>query len=189
MDNKLKIIGLLGKNKEKSFTMHELSKAIGMPYATFYRTLHEMKDLVCIEYVGKAKTVTLNSTNPIVKSYLAIASEEEKKEFLEKQPTIKKIALEIESEDIVLLFGSYAKGTQRRGSDIDIIVINKKGEKSISFSKYETLFKLKINPLFLTMKEFRQMLEEKEENVGKQALQHHIMLNNPEAFWRSVVHE
>jgi hypothetical protein len=30
------------------------------------------------------------------------------------------------------------------------------------------------------------MLKDKEENVGKQALYSHIILNNPEAFWECV---
>ena len=58
--------------------------------------------------------------------------------------------------------------------------------KSISFSKYELLFKTKINPIFITKKEFRLMLKGKEENVGKQALYSHIILSNPEAFWECV---
>ena len=188
MDNKLKMINYLGKHMGQAFTMNELSKAIKVPYATFYRTIQEMKYLVNLKTVGKAKTVTLNTRNPTIKSYLTISSEEEKKEFLEEQPVLSKIAAELDIKDSVLLFGSYAKGTQREASDIDLLVINKKGEKSVSFSKYEIFFKKKINPLFVTESEFRKMLKESEENVGKQALKEHIILNNPEKFWEGVLH-
>lgn len=188
MDNKLKIINFLGKHLNQSFTMLELSKATKIPYATFYRTIQEMKDVLTIQTVGKAKTIMLNLKNPAIKSYLIISSEEEKKEFLEKQPIIKKIVGELNTTDIVVLFGSVSKGTERTASDIDILVINKKGEKSISFSKYELLFKKKINPIFVTKAEFIHMLQEKEENVGKQALENHIILNNSEHFWECVLH-
>ena len=187
MDNKLKIVNYLGKHIGQAFTMNELSKAIKVPCATFYRTIQEMKDLVKMQAVGKAKTVTLNTDNPTIKSYLTISSEEEKKEFLKKQPVLSKITAELDTQDAVLLFGSYAKGTQREASDIDLLVINKKREKSVSFSKYEILFKKKINPLFVTSSEFRKMLKEPEENVGKQALKEHIILNNPERFWEGVL--
>ena len=186
MDNKLKIINYLGKHKEQSFTMLELSKAIKIPYATFYRTIQEMEDILILQTVGKAKTVTLNINNAVLKSYLVISSEEEKKEFLEKHPILKKIVAELDTADIVILFGSYANGTERITSDIDLLIINKKGEKSISFSKYEFLFKKKINPIFVTKKEFVQMLREKEENVGKQAVENHIILNDAEHFWEGV---
>lgn len=188
MDNNMKIINYLGKHLKKSFTMLELSKAIEIPYATFYRTIQEMNALVTIQTVGKAKAVKLNTDNQVIKSYLTISSEEEKKEFLEKQPVIKKIVGELNTTDIVVLFGSLAKGTERTTSDIDILVINKKGEKSLSFSKYELLFKKKINPIFVTKAEFIHMLHENEENVGKQALENHIILHNSELFWACVLH-
>lgn len=187
MDNKLKIINYLGKNFGRPFTMRELSKATGMPYATFHRTVQKMKELLNIRTVGKSKTLALNAENQAIKSYLAVSSEEEKEEFLKKQPMLNKIASELNTKDIVVLFGSYAKGMQREASDIDLLIINKKGEKSASFSKYELLFNRKINPLFVTKAEFRKMLQEREENVGKQALKDHIILNNPEGFWECAL--
>ncbi len=188
MDNKLKIMSYLGKNIGKSFTMHELSSLIRIPYATFHRTISKMPDLIIKERAGKAILIEIKAPNPIIKPYLAISSEEEKKEFLKKSPLISKISSEIESNDIVILFGSYAKKTENEKSDIDLMIINKGGSKTISFSKYETLFKKKINPIFITEKEFKQMLKEKEENVGKQALSNHIILNNPEKFWELVIY-
>src|SRR3989339_497562 len=188
MDNKLKIINYLGKNMGKAFTMHKLSLILKIPYATFYRTLQGMDDLVFKELVGKSKTVALNTDNPSIKSYLAISSEEEKKEYLKKNPIISKITSELDTKDIVVLFGSYAKGSERQSSDIDILVINKNGNNSISLSKYELLFKKKINPIFIKNTEFIEMLREKSENVGKQALKNNIVLNNPENFWECALH-
>ena len=187
MDNKLKIINYLGKQLGKHFTMHELSKFISIPYASFYRTVQGMNDVLEIEVVGKSKTIKLKTSNPIVKAYLTISSDEEKKEFLQRQPIIKKIAGELNSEAVVILFGSYAKGKESEKSDIDLLIINKDGRKSISFSKYELLFKKKINPIFITKKEFELMLKDKEENVGKQALKSNIILSHPEDFWGRVL--
>ena len=182
MDNKHKIINYLGKNQSKRYTMHELSKELDIPYASFYRTIGLMKDLLIIEEVGKSKVISLNKNNLIVKSHLIVSSDEERKEYLQKHPIINKIYQELNTDAIVVLFGSYAKRTQTEKSDIDLIIINKDGKKSISFSKYETLFRIKINPISITKKEFKLMLKDKEENVGKQALYNHIILNNPEAF-------
>ncbi len=187
MDNKLKILNYLGKNLGRSFTMHELSKLVKVPYATFYRTIQKMKDLVRIQDVGKSKTISLSTENPAIRSYLTISSDEEKKEFLKKQPIISKIASELQTKDSVVLFGSYAKGNEKESSDIDLLVINKNGEKTISFTKYELLFRKKINPVFITKSEFREMLQEKNENIVKQALKGHIILQNPESFWGCVL--
>jgi len=188
MDNKLRVVNYLGKNIGRSFTMLELSKAAGVPYATFYRALQGMKDLVTLQKVGKAKTVCLNMSNPLLEAYLAISSYEERKEFLRKQPILDKIVSELGTKDVVVLFGSYAKGMATEKSDIDLFIINRKGDKSLSFSKYETLFGKKINPIFVTKGEFERMLRDKEENVGKQALKGHIVLSNPAGFWGVVLH-
>jgi len=187
MDNKLKIINYLAKNREKQFTMHELSRLLNIPYASFYRTIQQMNDLLDVEVVGKSKTVRLKNNNPVLKAYLTISSDEERKEFLKKQPVLRKIVNELKTKEVVVLFGSYAKGTETEKSDIDLLVINKSGKKSLFFSKYELLFKKKINPAYITPKEFKRMLKDTEENVGKQALKNHIILNNPESFWGLVL--
>lgn len=187
MDNKDKIINYLGKHIGKRYTMHELSRLLSIPYASFYRTVQQMKDILVIETAGKARMIQLNKNNPVLKAHLTVASDEEKKTCLQKQPIIKKIATELQTNDIVVLFGSYAKGKQTQQSDIDLLIINKDGEKSHFFSKYELLYKKRINPIFITKNEFKKMLKDKEENVGKQALKDHIILNNPEEFWEGVL--
>ncbi|MBS3144073.1 nucleotidyltransferase domain-containing protein [Candidatus Woesearchaeota archaeon] len=188
MDNRLKIINYLGKNTGKNFSMHELSKIVNIPYASFYRTIQQMRDILSTESIGKSKIVHLKTDNPVLKAHLTIASDEEKSEYLQKKPIIKKIVSELNTKDIILLFGSYAKGKETEKSDIDLLAINKDGKQSVYFAKYELLFKKKIHPLFVTRKEFVSMLQDKEENVGKQALKNHIILNNPEKFWELVLH-
>ncbi len=188
MDSLLKIVNFLGKRLDEPFTLLEISRETGVPYATLHRTVGENADLFVAKRVGKARTLALNRRKPTIRSYLAISSEEEKKAFLKRQPIIAIIASDLDTTEIVLLFGSYAKGTQRERSDIDIIVINKEGKRTLSFSKYELLYDKQINPLFFTKTEFKAMLRDEEENVGKQALQGHIVLNNPEAFWECVLH-
>ena len=182
MNNVLKIILYLAKKNEE-FTLLELSKLINTPYTSLYRTIKDMNDIIEINVKGKSKLVKIK-WNEITKAYLIIASFEEKKEFIKKHQIIKRI--EEKSKDITLIFGSYAKGMERKNSDIDIIVINKKGEKNIQFSDLELIYDIKINPLFFSEKEFLLMLKDKEENVGKQALKNHILLLGFSDFWRLV---
>lgn len=186
MDNKLKIVNCLGKNPHETPTMHELSSHLKIPYASFYRTIEEIKDLLIINKIGKCKTLGLKY-NDITIAYLAISSYEEKKQFLKEKPLIKKIHDELNTVDIVILFGSYAKRTEKKDSDIDLLIINKTGNKSISFSRYELLFKKRINPVFITKAEFRKMLKASEENIAKQALKQHIILNSPLEFWKNAI--
>lgn len=182
MNNKLKIILYLAK-KNKIFTLLELSRLVKIPYTSLHRTIKEMNDIIEMNVKGKSKLVKIR-WNEITKAYLIIASFEEKKEFTKKHQIIKRI--EDKAKDITIIFGSYAKSLEKKNSDIDIIVINKKGEKNIQFSDLELLYDIKINPLFFTEKEFLLMLKDKEENVGKQALKNHILLLGFSDFWRLV---
>jgi predicted nucleotidyltransferase len=186
MDNKLKITCFLGKNHPKGFTMHDLSKKLSIPYATFHREAQKMNGLVNIDSIGKSKVMTLNLAHPTVRSYLSIASNEEKEEFLKTNPIIRTIASDAKGE-IVVLFGSQAKHQATERSDIDLMIINKKGERTDSFTEQELLYKKKIHPIFIKRSEFIQMLREKHENVGKQTVKGHIVLRNPEAFWTLVL--
>ena len=95
MDNKLKIINYLGKSRKK-FTMHELSGILKIPYASFYRTIRNMPDIITQEKAGKATLIEIKASNSITKSYLTISSEEEKKEYLKVNPIINKIVKEIQ---------------------------------------------------------------------------------------------
>jgi len=186
MDNKDKILNYLGKHPNQKYTMHGLSKKLDIPYASFYRTIQSISDLLVIGKVGKSKLISLNKQNKVVKSHVVISSDEERKDYLNEHQLMKKIHQELNTKDIVVLFGSYAKKTQTKKSDIDLLIINKDGKKSISFSKYELLYKIKIHAIFITKKEFKLMLRDTEENVGKQALYDHIILHNPEGFWECV---
>ena len=187
MDNKYKILLYLARNKETSIL--KVAKILDIPYTTTLRTVNELKELLKIEKIGPTKVVKLDRDNEINKAYLAIASEEEKKEFLKNNNTVKLIERELNVDDIVLLFGSYAKKEETEKSDVDLMVINEKGNRTIDFSRQERLLSKKINPLFFTKKEFKRMLEENEENVGKQALKHNVVLNKPLEFWKLVLNE
>ena len=192
MINFLKIINFLGKHYSEEYTMHELSNILKIPYATFYRQVDMMTSSNCkilnIKEIGKSKVVKLNLNHPIIKSHLANSSFDEMQDFLQKNVLIKKLAHEIcnknlGNDHIILLFGSYAKNKETEKSDIDILVINKKGNNTLSLSTFELLYKKKVNPICLTKKEFQNMLIDKDENIAKQALKDHIILYNQEEFW------
>lgn len=183
MDNQLKIINYLGKNITEEFTMHNLSCILKIPYATFYRTIIKMDALLKKRIIGKSSLLSLNLKNRIISGYLAISSEIEKESYIKNQKLIKKIVEELNTENMMLLFGSYAKGKQTEKSDIDLLIIG----EMVDFRKYELIFRKKINTIYVKAEEFAIMLKDENQNVGKQVLQNHIILNNPLKFWELVL--
>tara|TARA_Y100000310_G_scaffold335186_1_gene416617 strand:- start:396 stop:971 length:576 start_codon:yes stop_codon:yes gene_type:complete len=186
MDNLLKLIQTLGKNLQNQIPIRQLSKESKIPYTTAHRLIKNNKDIFIIDKKGNIKLCSLNLKDNITKNYLILSERKEAEQFSNKNPEFKVLKKEIPSGDYSLvLFGSRAEGKQREKSDIDLCVINKDGKKNIKFSKFELLFKLEINPIYLKDKEFKQMLKE-EENLAKEIIKKHIVLYGEEYFWNII---
>ena len=184
MDNLLKMTYILGKNLGQTITMRQLSKEAGVPYTTARRTINSNSSIIITEEKGSSILCKLNTQHPLIRSYLALSERNAADDFCRKNKEISVIKSELpRASRAVVLFGSRASGKERVKSDIDLLVINNDGKKDISFSKQEMLFKLEINSLFMTGKEFKLMLNEEDHNLGHEIMRNHIILQGEEYFW------
>src|SRR3989344_2518193 len=94
----------------------------------------------------------------------------------------------------IVLFGSYAKGTATKQSDIDLLFIvtdikDKNLRETIEreSASYQYSHNIKISPLITDIAEFQKMLKARELNVGKEVKEYGISLYGHELFWRIVV--
>ena len=187
MDNLLKLIQTLGKNLNNQIPIRQLSKESKTPYTTTHRLIKNNEAIFTINKKGNIKLVSLNLKDNITKNYLILSERKEAEHFLNKNPEFKVLKKEFPSGDYsLILFGSRAEEKQREKSDIDICIINKDGKKNIKFSKFELLFKLEINPIYLKDKEFKLMLKEEEQNLAKEIIKKHIILYGEEYFWNLI---
>ena len=187
MDNLLKLVWILGKNVKTSLPIRQLAREANVPYATAYRTIEKYKHVFSIVKKGNIRLCSLNLEDPITKNYLILAERQQTEFFLKNNPKINIIKKELKKGDYTcILFGSRAEEKQRKKSDIDICIINKDGKKNIKLSKYELLFKVDINPIYLKRKEFKAMLKEKEHNLAKEIVKKHIILYGEEYFWNII---
>ena len=181
MDNSNLILHRLASNPDEEYTLHELSQKLGIPYTTFLREIKRIESAVRIRKKGRSKLISIRY-NELARAYATIASYTKTQQAFQNYPVLAKIAEE--TTGIALVFGSYAKGTQTKDSDIDILVVGESNTRR--FSKQQLLFKKQINPITITHEEFAAMLRADEENVVKQALRDHIILSGHEAFWKEV---
>ena len=91
------------------------------------------------------------------------------------------------------MFGSYAKGTATKQSDIDLLFIvsnlkDKKLREAIEreSASYQYSHNIKISPLITNINEFKEMLKSKELNVGKEVKESGVSLYGHELFWRII---
>lgn len=89
------------------------------------------------------------------------------------------------------IFGSYAKGTQKQNSDLDLLLIIPTKKESLKFQAAieKTYLKIKKDIVIVSTEECREMLKKSAElNVGNETKKHHIFLHGAEQ-WYSILKE
>ena len=198
----LKIVRLMRKNLDLGLTISQISKLLKIGYVPAYNHIGEMEKegIIKISKVGNAKQCKLNLENAKTKHLLQELDIGREKDLFSKNAKLKTIVESLVSKlteryasEIlsIVLFGSYAKETATKQSDIDLLfIINNLKDKNIreeierECASYQHSHNIKISPLITNIEEFKKMLKTKELNVGKEIREHGISLFGHELFWR-----
>ena len=187
MGQLLKLINTLWKNLHDEIPVRQLSRESKVPNTTVHRLIDQNKELFNLNKKGNIKLISLNLADSITKNHLIISERNEVNNYLKRHPKFKLIKKGLPKGDYTLvLFGSRADESHRKKSDVDICVINKDGKKNISFSQFEHLYDLRVNPIFFSKKEFFAMLKENEHNLADEIIRKHIVLYGEEYFWNLI---
>jgi DNA polymerase sigma len=180
-----KILKLVIENKDRAFTIREISKILKTDYKNTYDAVQSIKESLKTDKKGNATYISFLPllTNDIYEV------EQIRKDQIRKN--IELIYNDIHTIDnpffIGVLFGSYAKNKQTRQSDIDICIIhdNEKESKKIAV-------KLAIHPKIelhlFSYQQFLQLIRSKEFNVGNEIVKQGIILKNIEAYYEVIKH-
>jgi len=200
----LKIIRLMRKGLDIGLTILNISKQLKIGYRPAYNHITEMEkeQIVQIEKIGSSKQCRLNLTSPKTRHLLESLDIIRKEEIYKENPKLKQIIenlitkltekfiSEIQS---IVLFGSYAKGTATKKSDIDLLFVvnglkNKVLRESIEreCASYQYSHNIKVSPIITDIEELKKMLKAKELNVGKEIREYGISLYGHEMFWRVI---
>ena len=200
----LKIVGLMRKNLDKGLTILEISKRLKIGYRPAYNHINSMgkENIITVERIGNAKKCSLNLDDPKCRHILGELDSMKKEQIYKEYPKVKaiveglvsKLTTEYISEiHSIVLFGSYAKGTATKTSDIDLIFIvsnlkNKQIREGIEreSASYQYSHNIKASPLITDIIEFKKMLRSDKLSVGKEARETGISLYGSEMFWRLV---
>lgn len=188
---KLEILCLYRSNYSTSFHVREMAKLLKKSHVTLLPHINELqKDKILIlKQVGKNKICTLNLDNVINRNYLILVETTEATKYLEEIFLIKKITTEIFSlklEGAIVLFGSYAKRTFNKDSDIDLFYLGKISEEQVQEIKnigkrYGKIINMKIS----NIKDFDNGLRKKNPLIIE-IIKNHISLQNGEHFINSL---
>ncbi|MCX6748582.1 MAG: nucleotidyltransferase domain-containing protein [Candidatus Pacearchaeota archaeon] len=152
----------------KDLTLKELLKKSGFSYEPVYRTLQELtkKNIIFSKKFGKTLVYNLNFKKDISKMAFNIYSIERARKFFDKHYGIYSALSEIPEDkaEMIIIFGSYAKGNPREDSDIDILCISPEFEelKSIIYTLKKSHNK-DFTPVIILKKEFAKIKKENKE--------------------------
>lgn len=184
-ENQFRILDLFTKGFDKSYYVRQVGVLLDIGPRTAQLNLEalEQRGVLESEIKGKIKTYILRK-NAITKEYLKFAEIFKSIRFLEKDETIREIIgkLSYFIDGIGIVFGSYAKGSQKPDSDIDIFVIGSYNQEEVEkLSKlYSIAIGVKNYPLTLFKKEVTK------DFLIKEMLNNHIVFQGVEEFVKLI---
>ena len=183
------IIKFLIERKNEEWNIRSISKSLEMDYKSVYLIIKRLEKLsmVQIKTFGQSSKIKLNA---IIHPLIFEAEFERRKEILKNKNLavmLSNFKRAIKSRlYILLLFGSYAKKTQTKSSDIDIMFIcpdlfEDAFEKDVN--KVARSMPLPLHSLVFSESQFLEMVNAKEPNVGQEALKNNVILCGIEQYY------
>lgn len=200
----LKIVGLLRKNLDRGLTILGISKNLKIGYRPAYNHILglEKDGVITVKIIGRAKQCLLNLSNAKCRYVLQELDLLSKELECKNHPKLKAVLEDVTAKvtgqftaDVhsIVLFGSYAKGSSTKKSDVDLLFIisdikNKsvRGAIERECASFQYSHNIIVNPLITDITEFKKMLKAKEINVGKETRAHGIAIYGSEQFWRFI---
>jgi predicted nucleotidyltransferase len=195
-DTENRILGKLLRAPLESRSMRQIALDTNLSYVTVYKltSILGKKRLIKCEKKGKSCLVSVDFENAEL-SRLSSAMIYERSVFTRMHPKIKILSGEIEDKlagkfYILILFGSYAKGTSKMESDIDLLFVIP-SRQDIENYREKINKALKLHPAVkkdfsvVAVKDFIEMLDQKY-TVGREAFLHCIVLFGAEQYYNSI---
>lgn len=173
--------------KGKEITIKDIMKKSNYSYEPVYRTLQSLVKgkIVNARNFGKTLVYDLNFSKTEAKIAFYHYTIKRAKDFFKNNFAISSALSEIPEEktEIIIIFGSYAKGTQRKESDIDVIAVSQdiEGLKQIFYSLKRSHNK-DFAPVILQKSEFAKIKKENKE-FWQDLVEYGIIFKGHEPFY------
>ncbi|VVB60739.1 Nucleotidyltransferase domain protein [uncultured archaeon] len=178
-NKELSILSLYLGDYSKKLYLREISKFSKLPLRTAQRTLADLENarILKSEIRGKNKYLFLNIENIETKHMLLQAETYKTLQFLEKYPAFKSFLKETKGVSVpIIVFGSFAKFTADKTSDVDMLIIS---DKKVEIPSY--LLPNELHEMYMSKDNFIRA-SEKNEVLIKKIEENHVILNNHSFF-------
>lgn len=186
-ENHLQALSLFTRGFSREYYIREVQKILGISPRTAQLVLEDLERKAVLESAtkGKIREYKIKKTD-IGRQYLVFAEQYKTITFLEnKRFLIMELIFKIGAavDGIGLIFGSYAKGLEKKDSDLDIFVAGDCNKREIS--KISGLYGIRISVKNYPLKLFESGI--KNDILIKEVLDNHIVFSNAELFIKLVL--
>ena len=179
----LRVLSLFTNGFDREYYIREVQRLLNVSSKTAFTLLSDLEKQGILEATtkGKIKVYRLRE-HKLVNDYLIMAELYKKILFLEKNNIVKEILEKISPyiNGIGIIFGSYAKGTQKKDSDLDTFIVGKYKRKEIE--QISEAYGIKISIKNYPFSLFKKSLRDKDDVLIKEILNNHIIFKKIEEF-------
>ncbi len=178
----MNILKLLIENQEKAFSIRQIGIQRKINYKSAYISLKDLakEGVVTLKKQGNTTICSVNhkfNDSVFEVEHARLQELLKNKDFLVLYNHLAKI----NSQFILLLFGSYAKGKKTKGSDIDLLLIS---DNPDPIETQINLLPLNIHLTHIKYDDFKSMLNSKKFTVVSEAAKLNILLFGIEDYYR-----
>jgi len=189
-NGKLGVLRLLIENPEKDYSIRKIALERKINYRSAYEIVKklEKEGVIDVKKYGNVSVVKFNNN---FNESVFIAENQRKEDFLKNKDfkVLYRRVREIKNPFFIcVVFGSYAKGTARKGSDLDLCVISNEKEVYEAISTILDITPFEIHYLRFSSEEFIKMLKTREFNVGREIVKNKVILKGIEEFYELINH-
>lgn len=171
----------------REITLKEIEKRTEYSYERVNSYLKGLaaKKAVMEKKVGRTLVYSLDFKKIYSKIAYYLYATKRANEFTSKKPDVFVGISELPEEDIDLymIFGSYAKGTEKKDSDVDLLIVSSDKEKiEIAITSIKRRYNLKIHPIIIPKIEFAKIRNENKE-LWNSLMAHGIIFKGYELFY------
>ena len=185
-ENGLQIISLFTNGFDREYYIREVEKLLKISPRTAQLILEDLEDKGIIESKtrGKIKSYKLK-INELSKRYLTFVEQYKSISFMKKNLLVKEVIEKICPfiDGIGIIFGSYAKGTSNKESDLDIFVAGAYEMRGIK--KVSRNLGIEISVKCYPLKTFEKNINQ--DILLKEVLKNHVVFINTELFIQKVL--
>ena len=182
------ILKYLIEHKETKYSINQLAKARDINYKSAYLNIQKLakRKIIQTEHLGNQVSCSFNyNFDPLV-----FEVESERRTEILQEKKINSIYREISPINspflILILFGSYAKRTSTKTSDIDLLLISDDNNLKKQVNQILSLLPFAIHLNELTIAEFLSMLKSREFSVVEEVKKNNILLFGIENYYNLI---